>query len=65
MLVLYTDGVLDARGRDSRFGEARLEAVLAGVDSAEHAVERIRAALLEFVGPAQDDDVAVLALQKL
>jgi PAS domain S-box-containing protein len=65
VLVLYTDGVLDARGRDHRFGEERLEAVLAGVASADEAVERIRAALFEFAGAEQDDDIAVLAMQKL
>jgi PAS domain S-box-containing protein len=65
VLVLYTDGVLDARGSAGRFGESRLEATLAGVTSADDAVERIRAALLEFAGSEQDDDVAVLAMQKL
>jgi serine phosphatase RsbU (regulator of sigma subunit) len=65
VLVMYTDGVLDARGPDDRFGEERLEATLAGVTSADEAVERIRAALLEFAGPEQDDDTAVLAMQKL
>jgi serine phosphatase RsbU (regulator of sigma subunit) len=65
VLVLYTDGVLDARGRDSRFGETRLEAVLARTESADDAVERIHSALLHFVGPVQEDDVAVLAMQKL
>jgi serine phosphatase RsbU (regulator of sigma subunit) len=65
VLVLYTDGVLDARGDDSRFGEERLEAALTGTTSAAEAVERIRAALFEFAGGEQDDDTAVLALQKL
>jgi PAS domain S-box-containing protein len=65
VLVLYTDGVLDARGSDGRFGESRLEATLAGVTSADEAVERIRTALLEFAGGEQDDDTAVLAMQKL
>jgi serine phosphatase RsbU (regulator of sigma subunit)/PAS domain-containing protein len=65
VLVLYTDGVLDARGSDSRFGEERLEATLAGATSAEDACARIQTALLEFAGSEQDDDTAVLALQKL
>jgi serine phosphatase RsbU (regulator of sigma subunit) len=57
--------VLDARGSDGRFGEARLESTLAGVSSADEAVARINAALLEFAGGEQDDDTAVLAIQKL
>jgi PAS domain S-box-containing protein len=65
VLVLYTDGVLDARGVDSRFGEERLEATLAGATSADDAVERIHAALVAFAGSEQDDDIAVLAMQKL
>ena len=65
VLVLYTDGVTDARGSDGRFGESRLEETLVGAASAAEAVERIRAALDAFAGGEQDDDTAVLALQKL
>jgi PAS domain S-box-containing protein len=64
VLVLYTDGVLDARGTDGRFGESRLEETLEGAASADEAVARIRAALREFAGGEQDDDTAVLAMQK-
>jgi sigma-B regulation protein RsbU (phosphoserine phosphatase) len=65
VLVLYTDGVLDAKGDDDRFGEERLERALAGAASADGAVERIRTALREFAGGEQDDDTAVLALERL
>jgi PAS domain S-box-containing protein len=65
VLVLYTDGVLDARGADSRFGEERLEATLAGAASAEDVLERIGAALRTFAGGEQDDDIAVLAMQRV
>lgn len=65
LIVLYTDGVLDAKGERERFGEERLARTLAGAATATDAVERIRAALHEFAGEEQDDDTAVLALQRL
>jgi PAS domain S-box-containing protein len=65
VLVLYTDGVLDAKGDHDRFGEKRLEQALAGATSAEDAVERIRNALRDFAGGEQADDTAVLALERL
>jgi serine phosphatase RsbU (regulator of sigma subunit) len=65
VLVLYTDGVLDAKGDEDRFGEERLEQALAGATSAEDAVERIRTALRDFAGGEQADDTAVLALERL
>jgi PAS domain S-box-containing protein len=65
VLVLYTDGVLDARGPDDRFGEERLAEALAGASTALDAVERVRAALHDFAGETQDDDTAVLALERL
>jgi serine phosphatase RsbU (regulator of sigma subunit) len=65
VLVLYTDGVIDARGENGRFGEQRLEETLVGTGSATEAVERIQAALHRFAGSEQDDDTAVLAMQKL
>ena len=66
VLVLYTDGIIDARGpAGTRFGEERLRAALRGVTSADQAVERIQNALLDFAGGEQDDDTAVLAMQKV
>jgi PAS domain S-box-containing protein len=65
VMVLYTDGVLDAKGPGDRFGEERLERALTGATSAEDAVERIRSALEDFAGAEQDDDTAVLAIQRL
>jgi PAS domain S-box-containing protein len=65
VLVLYTDGVLDAKGKTERFGEQRLAQALEGATGADEAVERIRAALHEFAGGEQDDDTAVLALERV
>ena len=65
LLVLYTDGVVDTAARDgSRFGEDRLRAVLAEATSAQDAVDRIGAALLDFGAGGQPDDTAVLVLER-
>ena len=64
-LVLYTDGVVDAEGAEDRFGEQRLEAVLAGARNADEAVERIDRALNEFEVGNQADDTAVLAVSRV
>jgi PAS domain S-box-containing protein len=63
ILVLYTDGVLDARGPDGRFGEDRLRAVLGDGRTADDAVAAIDAALSAFQA-GEDDDTAVLAVQR-
>ena len=65
VLVMYTDGVLDARGPVDRFGETRLEEALRGSDSAQDAVDRIQTALQRFAGTGRDDDTAVLAIQRV
>jgi PAS domain S-box-containing protein len=64
-IVLYTDGVTDARGADGRFGQERLEEVLreATGGEADAIAERLDAALLAFQEGPQRDDVAVLVLQ--
>jgi PAS domain S-box-containing protein len=65
ILVLYSDGVLDATGAEDRFGPDRLQTVLAPALSAADAVARIEQALADFqVGP-QADDTAVLAVQRI
>ncbi|HET8980762.1 MAG TPA: SpoIIE family protein phosphatase [Solirubrobacteraceae bacterium] len=65
ILVLYSDGVLDATGAADRFGPERLQDALAGAACAQDAVARVRQALAGFeVGP-QADDTAVLAIERL
>jgi PAS domain S-box-containing protein len=65
VLVLYSDGVLDAVGAHDRFGPQRLQQALRAVRSASGAVERISEALTEFQVGAQADDTAVLALERV
>ncbi|ONH38117.1 hypothetical protein BL254_01470 [Protofrankia sp. BMG5.30] len=62
-LVLYTDGVVEARRGRELFGEERLLATLRGCAgmSAQGIAERLRAAAERFAGGRLRDDVAVLA----
>jgi len=62
-LVLYTDGVIEARGPSERFGDARLRAELAGATSPLAAIGRVGSALEDFLGGEPDDDVAVIAVR--
>ncbi|MGI9020984.1 MAG: SpoIIE family protein phosphatase [Solirubrobacterales bacterium] len=63
-LVLFTDGVIEARGREDRFGEARLRAELAGAASPLVAIRRVTAALEGFLGGEPEDDVAVFVVRR-
>ncbi len=65
-IVLYTDGVTDARGDADRFGTARLEDVVAAGAgaSADMVAAHIDAALIAFqAGEPQRDDIALLVLR--
>jgi GAF domain-containing protein/anti-sigma regulatory factor (Ser/Thr protein kinase) len=66
-LVLYTDGVTDARGAEDRFGDHRLLELLSGVDGAAPAevVQAIDGALRGFQAGPQRDDTALLAVARL
>ena len=66
-IVLYTDGVTDARGTDDRFGDDRLLALLSTVDGAAPAqlVRTVDGALRGFEAGSQRDDTAVLAVARL
>ena len=65
-LVLFTDGVTDARGADAeRFGSARLVAALDATQGleADEIAGRVDAALEAFERGQQRDDVALLVLR--
>ncbi len=64
-LLLYTDGVLDARGRGERFGADRLAAAVAPASGAQDVIGRVDRALEAFVdGEEQADDIAMLAIRR-
>ncbi|SDT28143.1 SpoIIE family protein phosphatase [Actinoplanes derwentensis] len=65
-LVLYTDGVIEARRGGEFFGEERLHRVLtaAAGSSAEEIADRILAAVADFAGTNTEDDMAVLVLRR-
>ena len=66
-LVLYTDGVTEARPGPSQFGEGGLMAALSGahlLHSAEAVAEQVVAAVDAFRDPAlPTDDVAVVTIR--
>jgi hypothetical protein len=63
--VFYTDGVTEAPGRRSRFGEERLHAVLesTGCCDVSGQVEAISVALSSHLLDRPHDDIAILAVQ--
>jgi serine phosphatase RsbU (regulator of sigma subunit) len=62
-LVLYTDGVIEARRREGdRYGSERLRERLATAASPELVVEGVRAGLSDFGARAREDDAAVIAV---
>lgn len=64
-LVLYTDGVTEARLEGRLFGEERLHDLLSGCGAlpAAEVVARVERAVLEFQKHSPADDIAVLALR--
>jgi len=64
LLVLYTDGVLDAMGEDDRFGERRLHEALARIEGTPgRRLDALRAELEAFERGPQRDDTTVLVLE--
>ncbi|MBJ7455667.1 MAG: SpoIIE family protein phosphatase [Thermoleophilia bacterium] len=64
-LLLYTDGVLDARGGGDRFGAGRLAAAVTPASGAQDAIGRVDRALEAFAdGEEQADDIAMLAVRR-
>ena len=66
MLVLYTDGVLEARDAEGEFfGDERLAQLLAGCAGLPPDVvgRRIEEAVLEFQDGTPRDDIAILIVR--
>ncbi len=63
-LVIVTDGIIEASGRDGRFGEKRLREELSGVSNPALALQRLEGSLHSFVDGSLDDDVAILAFSR-
>ena len=63
-LVLFTDGVVEARGREDRFGDERLRQELAGAEGPPAAIRRVTQALEGFIGGEPEDDVALVVVRR-
>ncbi len=63
-LILYTDGVTEARGRRDRFGEQRLRRSLAQSTNPREAVASVESTLDRFIAGEPEDDAAVVAIMR-
>ena len=64
-LILYTDGVPEAKGTDERFGDERLRERVATATDPATTVRNVESALDEFCTSGGDDDAALVAIQRL
>ncbi|MGI8683535.1 MAG: SpoIIE family protein phosphatase [Acidimicrobiales bacterium] len=66
ILVLYTDGVVEARSPSGGFADGLLEATLrrCGGMQAEAVADAIESALFEFAGGRPRDDTAILVIRR-
>ncbi|MDX6647274.1 MAG: hypothetical protein QOK40_3001, partial [Miltoncostaeaceae bacterium] len=64
-ILLYTDGIIEARRAGEFFGAERLEALLAGCTglSAAAIIERLERGVADFLGAPGQDDIALLVLR--
>ena len=62
--MLYTDGVIDARGEHDRFGEQRLAETVRSARRPRSVIEELQTALDDFERGDQPDDTAVLAIMR-
>jgi serine phosphatase RsbU (regulator of sigma subunit) len=64
-IVLYTDGAIEGHGPDGLFGEERFRGVVAAGRglSAEELAASLESAVLDYVGEAGQDDMAILVLR--
>ena len=60
--LVYTDGVVEARGETDRFGEERLTRCLGSVPNPSEMIGRIRAELMTFAGELTDDAAALAVM---
>lgn len=63
-LAIVTDGIVEARGPEGRFGEERLREELRGAGNPSLALQRLEGSLHSFTEGAFDDDVAILAIAR-
>jgi GAF domain-containing protein len=62
-LLLYTDGVTDARGRSERFGEERLIDAIRALDpDATEIAHAVLEAVDRFLATTQPDDIAMISM---